>query len=124
MPLGRTTIQPSELLMALELYERIVDATVYFEENEPDKPIGIGDVCARSKGYVTDVKKVLFYFLYTGRLLPTFRAYCKDCGYLGDRAISVHEISEVCPCCHIKITKIIDFWSTDHRPEFTGRGEG
>ena len=100
-----------------EAYDRIVGAIAYFEVNEPDSPIVIGAVCARSHENVADVKKVLFFFLQTGRLLPTFKPYCKSCGYLGEQAISVHQISDSCPCCYHKVMRIIGFWTSGHRPE-------
>lgn len=123
MSRSQLIIQPSELQVDPTAYDRIVEAILYSEQNQSDSPIGIGYVCGRSKENINDVKKVLYAFLHTGRLLPSFKAYCKNCGYLGDKAISVRQISESCPCCHNKIMPIIEFWAPDHRPSFTTGGD-
>lgn len=113
------SIQAPLLALGLEqeAYDRIVGTIAYFEKNEPIGLIGIGAVSTKSHENVADVKKVLFYFLQTGRLQPTFKAYCKSCGYLGETAINVQQISDLCPCCYNKIMRIIDFWAVGYRPE-------
>ena len=98
-------------------YNKIIEAIAYFEKNAPDSPIGIGAVCERSHENVVFVKKVLSALLLTKRLEPTFKAYCKVCGYLGERATSVRQVDDSCPCCYHKIMPIIEFWASGHRPE-------
>lgn len=112
-PYRPAPIPTVELQMDTTVYGKIIEAVTYFEENGSGNPIGIGAMCERSKQSVGNVQKVLYSLLDAGRLLPSFKSYCKSCGYLGDRAITVRAISDSCPCCYNKIMRIIEFWPAD-----------
>ena len=115
---GPETIPYAEIGVDVNEGEKVVTAIVMTRKEKPEREITITTICNLTNADPETVKKVMFYFVYTGDLLPKFREFCSRCGHVGDkRKNNVYDLRKRCIKCGCYLDHVISFWHKGNRPE-------